>query len=223
MDDDPNDRKQTTMRHDFGMGDCVSFRTLDDSLTYGVVTDFTYAGVEVSTFDDGFRSVKKLSYNTKDLKKVSEEKVLGHFHKVSKALVRGTPINPLYGAICERKKHYLDNVIGELEKPCKDPYYAVTIPPQAPHTGVYVAMGYYSGQGPSEHMQGLKVKPWMSEGTLAQLLKDTKPEGFGAIPGEVRNTSATSHGDLVSYAVYEVPKKAKGLVHDPIDISVRFR
>jgi hypothetical protein len=211
------------MNHEFRMGDCVRLLKSDDQSTYGVVTDFSANKVEVTHFDYGFPSVIEQPYDSLRINKVTRGDVLEHFHRVSKSIIRGVWMNPLFGAIGARKKHYLDNIIERLENPKQDPYYGVTIAPPAPMTGIFVAMGIYSGQGPSEHLQGLKVNPRVSERTLGSILTDTRPDGLGAIPGEVNNTAATSHGDLVKYAAYEVPAWATHIVEKPIRLSLNYR
>jgi hypothetical protein len=89
-------------------------------------------------------------------------------------------------------------------------------------TGVYVARGEYAGQGRSKHFAGLSISPRLPELKASRFLYGRKPEGFGTIPSEVKNTFATSHGHLVGYTVLEIPKAQVNLVKVDLELNQRI-
>ena len=109
----------------------------------------------------------------------------------------------------------MNGVIAHLEAKGTNPYDAASFAVKEPCTGLYVLMGIYSGQGPSEHLEGLMVVPRLSESDVSYTMIKIKPSGFGRIPSDVYNTPATSHGSLVAMWSYEVPEKARELVPNP--------
>ncbi len=129
----------------------------------------------------------------------------------------------LSGAISARRKHSLSSIVRLIDEGnisshmMFDMMFGKGFP--QPGTGVYVLMGIYSGQGPSDQLEGLRANPRLSEQTISSFMFDLRPKGFGRIPSDVYNTPATSHGSLVAYRAFEVPTEAIGLVENPLTLE----
>src|SRR3989338_2215470 len=108
-------------------------------------------------------------------------------------------VGGLPGAVSARRQHYIDGIISGLEDGETNTLIAATREPPAPMTGTYVIRGVYSVQGPLEHFEGLVVVPRLSEGLVSQIMKESKPDGFGRIPPSIYDASATFRGSLIAY------------------------
>lgn len=82
-------------------------------------------------------------------------------------------------------------------------------------TGVYVLMGLYSGHGPQEQLEGIRVEPRLSEDLVSRLMKEIAPEGFGRIPPFIGDPAAAEYGKIAGYCAYEVPQNHLNLVKNP--------
>ena len=212
----------------FKMGDFVHWLLYDRKPSFAVVTDIKKDTIYIRHFEDGFpfEIPKKPKFGS--VRKATRDESLAYFHKISYGFEKEIQAGGFPGAIAARRQHYLDGIISQLEGDGKSKYfvgsayYAATIAPEDPMTGTYVLMGIYSGQGPSEHLEGLVTVTRLSENTVSRIMKDICPDGFGRIPNNVYNTPATSHGTLVAYRVYEVPEKALGLVENPKKLEFRL-
>ncbi|AJF61665.1 TPA: hypothetical protein HA239_03760 [Candidatus Woesearchaeota archaeon] len=207
---------------DYKMGDFVHWLMHDTQPSFAVVTGTNGDNVQLRHFEGGFPFELSKTPKYGSMRKASRDESLAHFHQISKMFEKEFEAGGLSGALSARRQHYINGIISQLEEDGRNTFYAATIDPQDPMTGTYVLMGIYSGQGPSEHLEGLVVVPRLSEGTVSRVVKDTNPNGFGKIPSDVYNTPATSHGSLVAYWTYEVPEKALGLVESPKKLELRL-
>jgi hypothetical protein len=200
---------------EFKLGDFVKWLLYDVKPSFAVVTEVKGENIYISHLEDGtpFELSKTPKYG--GIAKASREEALNYFHSISNAFERKMNNGGLAEAISANEQHYLDGIIANLEADGANPYEAIRAPVKAPETGLYVLMGIYSGQGPSEHLEGLVAVPRISEKEVSKIMFGLKPDGFGNIPSDVYNTPATSHGDLVAYWSYEVPEKARVMVLNP--------
>ena len=178
--------------------------------------------IQLRHFEGGFPFELSKTPKYGSMRKASRDESLAHFHQISKMFEKEFEAGGLSGALSARRQHYINGIISQLEEDGRNTFYAATIDPQDPMTGTYVLMGIYSGQGPSEHLEGLVVVPRLSEGTVSRVVKDTNPNGFGRIPSKICDTAATSRGSLAAYWVYEVPKEQVGLVENPKRLELRL-
>ncbi len=207
---------------DYMMGDFVYWLMYDVQPSFAVVVETNGKNVQLRHFEDGFPFELSGAPEYGSMRKASRDESVDHFHKISEKFERKFETGGLSGAISARRQHYLNGIISQLEECGRDTFYAATIDPKDPMTGTYVLMGIYSGQGPSEHLEGLVAVPRLSEETVSRVMKDINPNGFGKIPRDVYNTPSTSHGSLVAYCTYEVPEKALGLVESPKKLELRL-
>lgn len=201
---------------DFNRGDFVEFLLPNKKHSFGIVIDTEtnvndIPFVNVTHYENGFPLGRSVDPRYGSIKKSTKDKALNHFNSVSESLKEKIKEGGLRGAIHARKQHQLSGVIDNL-KLIPDPYAAIMADVQPPMTGLYVLMGIYSGQGYSDYLESLLAIPRLSESKVTDVLSEIKPNGFGNIPGEIWNTSATSHDNLVAMVAYEVPKHVTYLV-----------
>ena len=213
------------------MGDFIEFSFLGYRLSdgsessYGVVvgTDDNVGSVKIRHFENGFPFEYHRVVNNGNIRKATKEASLAHFRSISGKFEKEFEAGGLAGVVSARKQHYLNGFITQIEAVKEGSmFYAATIDPQDPMTGRYVLMGIYSGQGPSEHLEGIAVVPRLSEATVSKIMREIRPTGFGRIPSDVYNTPATSHGSLVAYQTFEVPEKALHLLGNPKTLELKI-
>lgn len=208
----------------FNLGDFVHWLMYDRIPSIGIVMEKDATHLYIAHYEDGF----PFALGGEDpiyfsCKKATKDEVLEHFEQIHDKFEEEFKHGGLNGAVSSRRQHYLDQVsriIKDEESRMLPLVLKYGDKVREPMTGIYVLDGIYSGQGPGRILQGITVEPRVSERTLGFLMKDICPQGFGAIPKEVRNTAATSHGDLVGYDAYEIPEKAMRLVVDPKQINI---
>ena len=214
-------KNPTVDANDFKLGDfvyCIS----DVRPCYAVVIRISGIYVQFRHFENGFPDEDFRFLGQGSVRKASRDESLDHFHKISKRYEEGITLGGLPGAVSARRQHYIDGIISQLEgKEGDHPLIAATTDPPAPMTGTYVIRGVYSVQGPLEHFEGLVVVPRLSEGLVSQIMKESKPDGFGRIPPSIYDASATFRGSLIAYEAFEVPKNAVELVKDPKRLELR--
>lgn len=82
-----------------------------------------------------------------------------------------------------------------------------------PNTGIFVAVGVYAGNGPHmPYCMAVSAEPSLYPEQVAQKLWVSHPNGFGMIPCDSRELPKSTHGKLVNYWCYELPKSAAALV-----------
>jgi hypothetical protein len=151
--------------------------------------------------------------------KVTIEKALKYFRRISQKLGDEVQKGGLAGAYVARQKQYLDEMIsrfgsdgnGESVKGIKDD----TIEPM---TGMYVLMGLYDGFE-TEHMEGLVIEPRLPEEYISELMETFRPEGFGRLKPKVER-SPGKLGGLSGYKAREVPIDALALVKNPKSLKL---
>ncbi|MBU0958548.1 MAG: hypothetical protein KKB31_01255, partial [Nanoarchaeota archaeon] len=211
---------------DFELGDVVRFPGVgSDPTICGVVVNvlkYSHSGgnIDVRNFEGGFPFDMEVFPQYRDIQKIGRDELLEHLILISDVLGKEAMVGGLPGAIAARRQHYLDQRINLLGDEGLHPNVAVRREVRDPHTGIYVLMGYYSGQGPSEHLEGLEVKPRLSESQVVGVMGVLRPKGFGRIPSDVWNTPSTSHGSLVGYRAFEVPNGALAKVVNPIRLGI---
>jgi len=208
---------------EFKMGDFAYLLLNDTQPSFAVVTDVNKDFIRLRHFEDGFPFKLSRTPANGSVRKATIDEALKHFKIISKELGIEFERGGLSGVIAARRQHYLNGIISQLKEEGRDTFYAATINPPDPLTGRYVLMGIYSGQGESEHLEGLATAPRLAEKTVSSVMMDICPKGFGKIPSDVYNTPATSHGSLVTYHTFEVPKKALGLVRNPKKLKLSMQ
>jgi len=203
-------------------GDFIRWKTYDSSSLFGIVTDVKKNLVRFKHFEGGFPSELAINPRYSSAEKTTKDESLNHFYNISKDLEKDFGKGGLMGAISARKQHYLDGMISQI-KDEEHSLYALCIRPEDPMTGMYVLMGIYSGQGPSNQLEGITINPRLAEETVSKVMRDIRPNGIGGVSNDIYDTPATSHGSLVAYATYEVPKKAVGLVENPIRLDLNLK
>ncbi len=200
---------------DYQQGDFVHWLLYDVESSFGVVSEVGEESVRFVHFESGlpFSVSRRPEYG--GIRKATKDETFAHFDSIVDTFEKKIKYGGLSGAISASKQHYLNSVLANLKTNGIDAYTAISTAVSDPETGLYVLMGIYSGQGPSEHLEGLVAVPRLTEKEVSRIMFELKPEGFGNIPKEVRNTHATSHGDLVAMWSYEVPEKARVLVPFP--------
>lgn len=207
--------KPTLNVGDFQKGDFAQWLLYDKKPSFAVVTDVRNDDVRVIHFEDGFGFGFSRTPKYGGIRKATKDEALAYFHSIADSFEKEIEDGGLSGALSARRQHSLNGVIANLEANRVDPYTAITTAVKDPETGLYVLMGIYSGQGPSEHIEGLVAVPRLSEEDVSKAMIKIKPNGFGNIPSDVYNTPATSHGSLVAMWSYEVPERARELVPNP--------
>lgn len=197
--------------------------------TYGILTREGDQNYFVS-FLYGFPSFGRV--NPKDLVPVSKELLLSNLEGIAATLKAKSSEQQftevadtqslLYSAFISRQANRLSGIIKTLEGINDSESIDKAIKSEdesGTGTGVYVARGIYSGQGPSKHFAGVRINPRVSEREASKMLWKEYPEGLeGFIPEEVRDTVATSHGDLVAYNALEIPKSNVCLVRKYVSL-----
>ena len=214
--------RQRNRNNIYKMGDFVKWKMYDVKPSYAVVMDFDAESVSIRHFEGGFPFQLSRDQDPSRVAIAPKDEFIEHYSMVSGKFQKEIEEGGLNGAMTARKKQYLDGVIEKLSQEDSNPFYAAKIPPDAPHTGTYVLMGIYSGHGPSDHLEGLVVSPRLTESAASSLMKEMHPNGFGRIPDHVRSTAATSHGTLVGYRAFEVPKESLDLVENPRKLTLTF-
>ncbi|MBI2584103.1 MAG: hypothetical protein HYW25_05530 [Candidatus Aenigmarchaeota archaeon] len=180
--------------------------------TFGIVTN----PGEIVYFDNGF-GCKAGPEELEHTLTSTRNDALGHLHAVSDKFRKKMRCGCFDGLKAARQKYHVDEVIAQIEagEDARDFLRAATHT-REPRTGLYAACGIYAGNGPdSELFETFILDPPMPETEFHDTLHRSYPRGVGRIPDEVRDTAATSHGDLVGYNSFSVPEEARGLALFP--------
>lgn len=195
------------------LGDFVRYNT-----EYGIVTGFDGNSTLVTDFRQGYPVwIEDVNTDYCDLQKTDRDSVANYIRSVSRRFHEKIKDGGrLPRAISSRKLFHLNGILSNLESG-KDPLESLKV--DRPATDTHVLMGVYSGQGPSEHLDVLVVpNRTLSEYDISRAMIGVKPKGYGAIPGDVYNTPATSHGSLVAYWTYAVPEDVINFVEHRRDL-----
>ena len=209
----------TLKASDFAIGDFAEWELFENT-AYAIITRIDGEKIYAAHFEDGlgFETDHMPKYG--GARKATKEEALAHFESLSDRFESKVTEGGLEGAIAARKLFNLTHLITALKAEGVKPIEAIRQAGcKAPGTGVYVLMGIYSGQGPSEHLEGLIAQPRLTEEGVSRVMKLIKPGGFGSIPSDVYNTPATSHGSLVTYWAFEVPERARAMVPTSIKLE----
>lgn len=209
---------------DFTQGDPVFWLMYDQSPSIGFVTRRRAPDIDICHFEGGYPFCVSRSPQYGSVRKTTIEEALRHLQEISAAISEGLQDPPeedrLRRALEARKQFYLDSLIAQI-RDNMNPWQAINSDHPRPRTGVYVLMGIYSGQGPSEHLEAITTPHSLKEPQISRLMFAHYPRGFGRIPSDVYHTAATSHGSLVNYGTYEVPQSALKLVENPFKVTTK--